>query len=964
MKKRVIYTLTAFIMIISFGILTNNYLNFVNSTIFEESSAHLKEIYHQTNQSVQSLVGNNWNTMEMWVPYFANAESEDEIYQYIEIIRERTGFTDFYFISNQGEYTSIDGHSGYLDMKDGLKKLIVDKENIVVTSVIPGKPEILVFAIPCNNGTFKNFDYEAIAITFNSLDLVKTLEVSSFNGQSSNYIIFSDGRVLVNNNNDNHLDDVYNFIALLRNNSNLSNKDINKIQNCYNSDEINVYGLDIDGESYYLSFEAAGIEDWIILGLVPASVVNSSMNNLQQMTILIVSFTIIGFSLLIFIIVLNNYRNSLKKKDIELMYREELFSSLSTNTDDVFLMIDSKNMKVNYISPNSDRLLGISDDEIKKDVRLLGRLLTDDSELVIDQLQDLQNGQQSEWDRKYIHQKNNEIKWFHVYALCKDIQGNKKYILSLSDRTKEKKINQNLEDAVNAAISANRAKSTFLSNMSHDIRTPMNAIVGFATLAATHIDNQEKVHDYLNKILSASNHLLSLINDILDMSRIESGKLHLEENEVNLSELLHDIKTIISGQINAKSIDLYMDALDVINENIYCDRTRLNQVLLNLLSNAIKFTPANNQISLRIRQLPNYKPNVGTYIISVKDTGIGMDPEFAKRVFEPFERERNSTVSKIQGTGLGMAITKNIVDMMGGTIEVNTQLGKGTEFIVKLDFKLQTNNQIETNIEELLGLKALVIDDDFNTCDSVTKMLRQIGMKSEWTMSGKEGILRAKQAYELQDPFKAYIIDWRLPDINGIEVARQIHNMDADTPIIILTAYDFADIEKEALEAGVTSFCSKPLFMSDLKASLLHSIKNDKKETNNEQLISSQQPFINKKLLLVEDNELNREIAYEILKNYGFMIDIAQNGQEAYAKAKENNYDLILMDIQMPIMDGYEASIKIRALNNEKANIPIIAMTANAFEEDRNKAKECGMNAFVTKPININEIINTITTYL
>ena len=385
-------------------------------------------------------------------------------------------------------------------------------------------------------------------------------------------------------------------------------------------------------------------------------------------------------------------------------------------------------------------------------------------------------------------------------------------------------LNAKLQVAVEKAESANRAKSTFLSNMSHDIRTPMNAIIGFTTLAISNIDDKDRVKDYLAKALASSNHLLSLINDVLDMSRIESGKIHLEEVEVNLSDVLHDLKTIVSGQIYAKQLELYMDAMDVTDEDVYCDKTRLNQILLNLLSNAIKFTPAGGTVSVRVRQLAGKVRGCGQYEFRIKDNGIGMSQEFAQKIFEPFERERTSTVSRIQGTGLGMAITKNIVDMMGGTIEVQTAQGKGTEFTVCVPMRAQTEQRPVEKITELEGLKALVVDDDFNTCDSVTKMLVKVGMRAEWTLSGKEAVLRARQSIEMSDAYHAYIIDWRLPDMNGIEVTRQIRSLHDDTPIIILTAYDWSDIEVEAKAAGVTAFCSKPMFMSDLRETLMSAL--------------------------------------------------------------------------------------------------------------------------------------------
>ncbi len=483
-------------------------------------------------------------------------------------------------------------------------------------------------------------------------------------------------------------------------------------------------------------------------------------------------------------------------------------------------------------------------------------------------------------------------------------------------------LNAKLQVAVEKAESANRAKSTFLSNMSHDIRTPMNAIIGFTTLALSNIDDTDRVKDYLGKTLASSNHLLSLINDVLDMSRIESGKIHMEEVEVNLSDVLHDLKTIVSGQIYAKQLELYMDAMDVTDEDVYCDKTRLNQILLNLLSNAIKFTPTGGTVSVRVRQFAGTVRDCAQYEFRIKDNGIGMSQEFAQKIFEPFERERTSTVSGIQGTGLGMAITKNIVDMMGGTIEVQTAQGKGSEFIIRVPMRAQAEHRPVEKITELEGLKALVVDDDFNTCDSVAKLLVKVGMRAEWTLSGKEAVLRARQSIEMSDAYHAYIIDWRLPDMNGIEVARQIRSLNDDTPIIILTAYDWSDIEVEAKAAGVTAFCAKPMFMSDLRETLMSALGQKPADAVQRLLPEKNADFKGKHILLVEDNELNREIAQEILREYGFLVDSAENGAVAVEKvstAAPGPYDLVLMDVQMPVMDGCTATRKIRALDDPQS---------------------------------------------
>lgn len=966
MKKRLRTVVAAVALIIGIIALSFRYYFFVSQTIYAESVSHLTEIFHQANRSLNNLVSRNWTNMHLWVDYLQDVSDENQIENFITHAKEETGFTDFYFISREGNYQTVSGETGYMDLKNELPELILNGKDMAVNSVVPGQPQIMVFATPAVHGTYNSFAYEAIAVSFNNSDMVNALKISSFDDTSSSFVIHSDGRVVVDTVTDKQ-EDIYNFLAMLKKNSDMSSEEIEKLREDFRQGSSGATVLSINDTSYYLVYEPADFEDWTVLGLVPTGVVNASMNKLQYSTLMLVAGITISIGVLMLAYVIRQNQLKLKKKDTEILYREELFSKLSVNVDDVFLMLDAETLHVDYISPNIEKLIGIAEKRARTNIHEIDHLVkNDDTVRILDQLSDILPGEQCEWDREYVHQKTGEVRWFHVIAFCSDIQDEKKYILVMSDRTRDKKINQALEDAVNAAESANRAKSTFLSNMSHDIRTPMNAIIGFTTLASANIGNDEKIRDYLSKILSSGNHLLSLINDVLDMSRIESGKIHLEETEVNLSDVLHDLKTIISGQINAKQLELYMDTMDVTDEDVYCDKIRLNQVLLNLLSNAIKFTPPGGTVSVRVSQLHSALEGKGRYELRVKDTGIGMSSEFAERIFNPFERERTSTVSKIQGTGLGMSISKNIIDMMGGTIEVITEKDKGTEFIIRVELRLQSEHKKVEKIQELEGLKALVVDDDFNTCDSVTKMLLRVGMRSEWTVSGREAVLRARQAIEVNDAFHAYIIDWRLPDMNGIEVTRQIRSLGDDTPIIILTAYDWSDIEVEARAAGVTAFCSKPMFMSNLRNSLLNALGQHKTGKKDDILSVSGQTksFSGKKLLLVEDNELNREIAIEILNTYGFIVYTAENGQEALDKvsaSKPGEFDLVLMDIQMPVMDGHEATRRIRALENPVlSSIPIIAMTANAFDEDKKAALDSGMNGFISKPVVVEEVVEAL----
>ena len=949
------------LLAVGFGV---RYISFVSQTIYQESTSHLEEVLHKSNNMLKEMVRKNLTYLHLYNDFLENTSDEAEIQAYIEKAQQSTGFVGFYFLSYDGNYMTVTGETGYLGLQTNLDEKLSKGEDIVMNTALPGKPQMLAFICPETQGSYRGFAYDAIAISYYNDAVLRLLDNSAFEGNASNYVIYPDGRVVIDNS-VNRKETVYNFIAMLRDHSDLSEAQILDLSNAFAQGSSGNMKVTLGDTSYYLVYEGTAVQSWTMVGLVPVSIVNASLDKLWFYTIQIVAGIVLGFAVLVILLLARRSHATLRRKDTEIRYRDVLFQKLSLNVDDVFLMLDAETSKADYVSPNIGRLLGIPWKEVRQDARVLAALHPKDSpDRDKNYLEGLLSGQQREWDDEYVHLETGERRWFHIVAMGSEVEGRTKHILVMSDRTADRQVNQALSNAVAAAETANRAKSTFLSNMSHDIRTPMNAIIGFTTLAISNIDDKDRVKDYLTKTLASSNHLLSLINDVLDMSRIESGKIHLEEVEVNLSDVLHDLKTIVSGQIHAKQLELYMDAMDVTDEDVYCDKTRLNQILLNLLSNSIKFTPAGGTVSVRVRQLAGQARGCGQYEFRIKDNGIGMSPEFAKRIFEPFERERTSTVSRIQGTGLGMAITKNIVDMMGGTIEVQTAQGKGSEFIVRVPLRVQAEHRPVEKITELEGLKALVVDDDFNTCDSVTKMLVKVGMRAEWTLSGKEAVLRARQSIEMSDVYHAYIIDWRLPDMNGIEVTRQIRSLHDDTPIIILTAYDWSDIEVEAKAAGVTAFCSKPMFLSDLRETLMSALGQKQTDAAQELLPQKDADFKGRQILLVEDNELNREIAQEILREYGFRVDTAENGAVAVEKvstAAPGSYDLVLMDVQMPVMDGYTATRQIRALENPAlAGVPILAMTANAFDEDRRRAMESGMNGFLSKPIVIGDLVQEL----
>lgn len=515
---------------------------------------------------------------------------------------------------------------------------------------------------------------------------------------------------------------------------------------------------------------------------------------------------------------------------------------------------------------------------------------------------------------------------------------------------------QALNKACEEAIEANKAKSEFLSNMSHDIRTPMNAIVGMTAIATANIDNQQQVQNCLKKISLSSKHLLGLINDVLDMSKIESGKMTLNMDQISLKEVMESIVSIVQPQIRVKKQSFDVLIHDIIEENVYCDSVRLNQVLLNFLSNAIKFTPDGGtiRVALHEEESPKGDEFVRTHI-HVRDDGIGMTPEFQDKIFESFTREDSMRVRKTEGTGLGMAITKYIVDAMGGTIEVHSEIGKGTEFHVVLDLE---RAEVQEEDMVLPNWNMLLVDDDQMLCEATVQSLKSIGVNAQWALDGETAIEMIEKCNKTHNDYQIILLDWKLPGMSGIQTARRIREKKGgDIPILLISAYDWSEIEEEARAAGITGFISKPLF----KSTLFYGLRQYAGGTELEAASESEKEidFNGKHILLAEDNDLNWEIASELLSELGLVLDWAENGQvcvEKFEQSEVGFYDAVLMDLRMPVMNGYEATKAIRASSRADADIPIIAMTADAFSEDIKRCLDCGMNAHVSKPIDVKEV--------
>ena len=546
-----------------------------------------------------------------------------------------------------------------------------------------------------------------------------------------------------------------------------------------------------------------------------------------------------------------------------------------------------------------------------------------------------------------------------------------KVLLASMDVSQEKRAeiesHKALKEAYRAAENASQAKTAFLSNMSHDIRTPMNAIVGLTAIAGANIENQDKVIECLGKMTKSSRHLLGLINEVLDMARIESGKMSLAEEDFNLPELVDNLITLTKPAIDEHrhNFEVHVDRIE--HEAVCGDSLRIQQVFVNLMSNAVKYTPDGGNITFSIKEKPNGFSELGCYEFSIADNGIGMTPEFQKIMFEPFSRADDHRTTKVQGTGLGMAIAQNIVNLMNGSIKVDSVPGKGTTITVTIYLKLQESKREQE--KELLDLPVLVVDDDKTCCESTVATLKDIGIAGEWVLTGREAVERCYARHEAGCDYFAVILDWKMPEMDGIETARKIRErVGKDVTIIILTSFEFSEIEEEARAAGVDAFIAKPLFRSRLTATL-RQFTSGKKEKSARNLLEdfAKTDYTSKRVLLVEDNELNREIAAEILGMTGVAVDIAENGKIAVEKvvaAPEKWYDLIFMDIQMPIMNGYEATAAIRSLPGGRGKVPIIAMTANAFVEDVQLAKNTGMNEHIAKPLELDKLNDVLKQWL
>lgn len=803
-KRRIIFILissliasTLVVGVILFVMYFNKY---TNKKITSTSLTNLEETYSEVSKMFEQNSRSQFNYLDELGNYlYVNGSNKEEAEEYISSLKEKYGFSYFYFISDDGSYFEVSGESGRLNL--GSKIFNLDEQ--IIESAMPKKEELILYTKDVKNASFNDFNYSTLAFGYDKVSIKNIIDTSSYDGTSLSYLVSSNGKVRISFDTNQTF---YNLFEFLTAYSDITDDDYNKIKEDFsNNNNNNNFEVTVKGITRYVVYTYTGVSDFMLITFTPKSVVDSSLTSVKNVSITMIAIMFSFIVLILGISILYLYIKNAKDKNNMIKERDELFYNATKNLDEIYILYSLAKNKVKYVSTNIERLLGITYKDVKDDLNNLYKCV--DSKNI-----DVKKFRGNYYKEDYLVNVKTGSRC--LYSVESHIsEDSKSVIIVLVSKERDMKIREEIESSLELARVASNAKTTFLSNMSHDIRTPMNAIIGFSNLIKKDVSNLDKVDDYADKILNASSHLLAMLNDILDLSKIESGKSVLNINEVSISSVIDSLVNIIEPQMIVKN-----QKFNVINNVskdivVYADQTRLSQILLNILSNAYKYTNVGGEITFEINESIS-NPSFISYNFKISDNGIGMSEEYLKKLFVPFEREHSKYESKIEGTGLGMSITKNLIDMMNGSINVTSKLGVGSTFDVNISFKLKEDIDIKENTSvEPISIKGL-------------------------------------------------------------------------------------------------------------------------------------------KVLACEDNELNQEILKEMLIDEGVIVDMVSNGQEAVNKVIEGNkYDFILMDIQMPVMDGYEATKAIRL--HDKV-VPIIAMTANAFFEDEIKSIECGMNAHISKPLDVN----------
>ena len=931
------------------------YYKFVSEEIYKESRSHLLEIYNKTNNCFSMFVSKNWSMLNDWGSYSSKApdkEVEEQIESFIAKSKKNWGFTEFYFLNEEGEYVTYEGRTGSITRFWGSDKSQNRGEISLFAGIVSEGGMQVLFTTPTIEGSYHGFAYQGIAIGYSSDDVTRMIDIAPFDGASEDYIVYADGEVIFSTNQSMN---IANILKDFKTKNRMNARDLAQLRETIAGKEVDMFQCTIDGKGYYVVCQPLLSGKGVLVGLVPMTVVNKNMREVQRLTVLMVAglFTLILLYMMRYII--GRTKKELQDKNLELEYREKTLDMLTSSLNDVYIIF-TRQYEVKYVSANIERQIGISRETVKENIHTLTKIVFDNKiTLNDDRLETIAKGESWDINRYLMNPATGEKKWYQEIIRHLPYENEDDYIVIFSDRTKEQRAEEQLRSALDSAKSANEAKSMFLNNMSHDIRTPMNAILGCAELLAREAENEAKVREYTAKIISSGQFLLGLINDLLDMSKIESGKISINIAPFNLAELLEEISDILLPQAKAKQQHFEIIASKITKEQILGDKVRLGQILMNLLSNAIKYTPSGGRIVLNITCLKQKKEKYEKLRFEVSDNGIGMTQEFLDVIYEPFARAEDKVASKMEGTGLGMAITKNLVDIMGGNISVKSEPGKGSTFTVELSFRVE-NDDREREFWSRHNIKhILIVDDEEDICKNIKTVMKDTGVDVSYTTDGETAVKLVQQAQGTRTPYDLVLLDWKMPGMDGVETARRIsEKREGRFPILILGAPEWDGIEGEALEAGIDGFMQKPFFISILRSTVKELTGADREA---EHAVSEEVSVSGMHFLVVEDYELNYEILQARLEMEGATCEIAVDGKQGvdmFEASKPGHFDAVLMDVQMPVMNGYEAARAIRMGKHPCAEtIPIVAMTANAFDEDIKKSKEAGMDAHIAKPIDM-----------
>lgn len=749
------------------------YMKLVQHVVYEECSGHLEEIYSQVNASFKDLVSKNWNLLDGWGYHIdRTVSSEDDLVAFLQEEQGKWGFTDFYFLDKDGNYLTFMGEKGFLNLDAQIDRIMIDGNNAVVDALLPDGSSLVVFAVPARGGSYREFPYDAVAVSYNTADMARAIDVNAFDGQSDCYVTYPDGRILLSAKEEGPS---YNFVDMLAERSSLADADLERLRKDLADGSSGMVGYQLDGTEHYLVYRPVGFQDWMMLGNVPVSVVNASMNQIQWATIavLVVVFAPIALTTVLFL--LHRNRRKLDAKELAMLSESAVDPSGDPGTEAIA---------------------------------------------------SLEEGGCLQMHRERIRPTTGEVRWYQETLYRESIKGVDKYVLVLSDRTEERKSSLLLEQALDIARSSNEAKSQFLANMSHDIRTPINAIVGMTKIARESGEASEKITSCLDAITVSSRHLLELINDVLDMSRIESGQLELQERRFDLDDVVAEVEAIIRPQAQAKCQDLHVDCSGVEHKVFAGDELRISQILLNLASNAVKYTQEGGSISFVVSELEKTRSSCARLVFAILDNGMGMSPEFVERIFDPFERSKEVSISRIQGTGLGMSITKALIDAMGGVVEIESEVGSGSAFRVTLELRLASPKDTRPPLDDASavepydfeGKRFLLAEDNELNAEIMIELLGHRGAEVEWAENGEaacDAFARRPVGY-----YDAVLMDVMMPIMNGYEAARAIRACAgacaADVKIIALTANAFAEDVKTALDAGMDAHVAKPVDIDGL----------------------------------------------------------------------------------------------------------------------------------------------------